>query len=164
MTRLLLATLLSAVTATSLIARIAHAETLALPTKPVLTLAAARIVVDAAEHDASRRGTPGVITVVDDGGNTLITERMDGATIASSLVAPGKARTAALFRAPSKNYENAIGSGRQAIMTAGLNMMSGGEPIIVNGQVIGAVGVSTSTAPNDDLIATTAARALDDTK
>ncbi|WP_347554203.1 heme-binding protein [Robbsia sp. KACC 23696] len=164
MTRLLLASLLCAATSTSLVSTSGHAETLNLPTKPILTLAAARIVVDAAERDATRRGTPGVIAVVDDGGNMLITERMDGATIASTLVAPGKARTAALFRAPSKNYENTIAGGRQAIMTAGLNMMSGGEPIVVNGQVVGAVGVSTATAPNDDLIATTAAHALDESK
>lgn len=72
MTRLLLATLLSVATATSLVSTMADAETPALPTKPVLTLAAARIVVDAAERDASRRGTPGVIAVVDDGGNSTL--------------------------------------------------------------------------------------------
>lgn len=133
----------------------------ALPMKPQLTLSAARVIADAAEHDALKRGTPGSIAVVDDGGNPLLLERMDDSSVAFSNIAMGKARTAAQFRAPSKNFENAINTGRQAAITSGMLMMSGGEPIVVDGQVVGAVGISTKVPANDDQIATVASHALD---
>ncbi|MBN3853686.1 MULTISPECIES: GlcG/HbpS family heme-binding protein [unclassified Paraburkholderia] len=131
-----------------------------LPTTHVLTLAAAHVIADEATSDATLRGTPGVVAVVDAGGHLILLERMDGVGAASSDIAAAKARTAALFKAPTKKLESAINGGRPAAITAGLTMMNGGEPIVVDGQVIGAVGVSTATPPNDAPIAERASQAL----
>ncbi|WP_310631267.1 heme-binding protein [Paraburkholderia sp.] len=131
-----------------------------LPTTHVLTLAAARIIANDATSDATLRGTPGAVAIVDAGGHLLLLERMDGASAAFADIATGKARTAALFKAPTKKLETAINGGRPAAITAGLTMMNGGEPIVFDGQVIGAIGVSTAVPPNDAPIAEQASQAL----
>src|SRR5258705_10196113 len=101
--------------------------------KKVLTLAAARKMVAAAEAEAERNHLAGVIAVVDDGGWPILIERMDHAAfIASVELAPGKARTAALFKKPSQALEDAINHGRAAAVTAqGFVEMQGGLPIVV---------------------------------
>jgi glc operon protein GlcG len=120
----------------------------------VLTLEIARKVVAAAEAEAARNHLAGVVAVVDDGGWPLI-ERMDHAAyLASVELAPGKARTAALFKKPSQALENAINHGRVAAVTAqGFTEMQGGLPIVVDGEVIGAVGASFDTPELDVQIA-----------
>jgi len=115
--------------------------------KKVLTLAAARKMVAAAEAAAEREHLAGVVAVVDDGGWPILIERMDHAAyVASVELAPGKARTAALFKKPSAALEDAIDHGRIAAVTArGFIEMKGGLPIVVDGEVIGAIGASFDT-------------------
>jgi glc operon protein GlcG len=122
--------------------------------KKVLTLAAARKMVTAAEAEAQRNKWPGVIAVVDDGGWPILIERMDHAAILAGVeLAPGKARAAALFRKPSQALEDAVNTGRIAATTAGFVEMKGALPIVVNGEVIGAIGVSADTPDHDVQIA-----------
>ena len=123
--------------------------------KKVLTLEIARKIVTAAESEATRQHLAGVVAVVDDGGWPILIERMDHATyLASVELAPGKARTAALFKKPSQALEEAINHGRIAAVTAqGFTEMQGGIPIAVDGEVIGAVGASFDTPEHDVEIA-----------
>jgi glc operon protein GlcG len=130
--------------------------------KKVLTLAAARKMVAAAEAEALRNNWAGVIAVVDDGGWPILIERMDNAALVAGVeLAPGKARTAALFKRPSQALEDAINNGRIAATTArGFVLMKGALPIIVDGQVIGAIGVSADTPDHDVQIAQAGLAAL----
>jgi glc operon protein GlcG len=132
--------------------------------KKVLTLAAARKMVAAAQAEAERNHWPGAIAVVDDGGWPILIERMDhAASIVGVELAPGKARTAALFKKPSQALEDAINNGRIAATTAlGFVEMQGGLPVIVDGEVIGAIGVSGDIKEHDALIAQAGLAALGD--
>jgi glc operon protein GlcG len=125
-----------------------------LPVKPVLTLEVAKKIVDAAEAEAIKRGATVVIAVVDDGGHLILLERLDDTQVASVEVAIGKARTAAIFRRPSKVFEDQVRDGRvAAIALPGATPLQGGLPIIVNGKVVGAIGVSGNTPQEDEDIA-----------
>jgi glc operon protein GlcG len=139
-----------------------HTALAQLAEKKVLTLAAARKMVAAAEAEAQRNNWAGVIAVVDDGGWPILIERMDNAAlVAGAELAPGKARTAALFRRPSQALEDAINNGRIAVATArGFVLMKGALPIIVDGQLIGAIGVSADTPDHDVQIAQAGLAAL----
>jgi glc operon protein GlcG len=130
--------------------------------KKVITLAAARAMVAAAEAEAARNHWAGVIAVVDDGGWPILIERMDHAAILAGVeLAPGKARTAALFKKPSQDLEDAINNGRIAATTArGFIEMQGALPVIVEGEVIGAIGVSADTKEHDAQIARAGLAAL----
>jgi glc operon protein GlcG len=130
--------------------------------KKVLTLDIARKIVAAAESEAARVHIAGVVAVVDDGGWPIVVERMDHAAyVASVELAPGKARTAALFKKPSQALEEAINHGRIAAVTAqGFIEMQGGLPIVVDGEVIGAVGASFDTPEHDVQIAQAGLAAL----
>jgi glc operon protein GlcG len=123
--------------------------------KKVLTLEIARKIVTTAESEAARNHLAGVVAVVDDGGWPILIERMDHAAyLASVELAPGKARTAALFKKPSAALEDAINHGRVAAVTAqGFTEMRGGLPIVVEGEVIGAIGASFDTPEHDEQIA-----------
>jgi len=123
--------------------------------KKVLTLAAAQKMVAAAQAEAERNHLAGVIAVVDDGGWPILVLRMDNsAYLASVELAPGKARTAALFKKPSEDLENAINHGRTAAVTArDFVQMQGGLPIVVDGQVVGGIGASFDTPAHDVQIA-----------
>jgi|SRR5580700_2169838 glc operon protein GlcG len=139
----------------------AFADTL--PSRPVLTLEAARTVLRAAEAKAKAEGWPCVISVVDGDGLPIILERMDDAAVPGGVVlAPGKARTAALFRRESGALEDAINSGkRPAAETArGFVLMRGGVPITVEGQIVGAIGVSADLPEHDEVIAKAGIAAL----
>jgi uncharacterized protein GlcG (DUF336 family) len=95
-----------------------------------------------------------VIAVVDDGGHLILLERLDDTQVASVEVAIGKARTAAIFRRPSKVFEDQVRDGRvAAIALPGATPLQGGLPIIVNGKVVGAIGVSGNTPQEDEDIA-----------
>lgn len=126
-----------------------------LPMRPVLTLEAARSIVHAAEAKARSEGWPCVIAVVDSDGLPILMERMDDAAVPAGVeLAPGKARTAALFRRPSGALEDAINGKRPAALSArGFVMMRGGVPISVKGQVVGAIGVSADIPDHDEAIA-----------
>ncbi len=131
-----------------------------LPTKRTLTLAAAKRIVVAAEAEAVKRGATVVIAVVDDGGHLLLLERLDDTQVASVDVAIGKARTAAIFRRPSKVFEDQIRDGRVAALAlTGATPLQGGVPILVEGKVVGAIGVSGNTPQEDEDIAKVGAAA-----
>jgi glc operon protein GlcG len=123
--------------------------------KKVLTLAAAQKIVAAAQAEAERNHLAGVIAVVDDGGWLILLLRMDNAAyVASVELAPGKARTAALFKKPSQALEDTINHGRVAAVTArDFIEMQGGLPIIIDSQVIGGIGASFDTPEHDVQIA-----------
>src|SRR5246500_3805350 len=114
-----------------------------LPTKKVLPLGMAKKLVAAAEAEAKKRGATVVIAVVDDGGRLILLERLDDTQVASVEVAIGKARTATIFRRPSKEFEDQVKNGRiAALALPGATPLQGGIPITVDGKVIGAIGAS----------------------
>jgi glc operon protein GlcG len=111
--------------------------------KRVLTLAAARAIASAAESEAKRLNTTGAIAVVDDGGSLLYLVRIDNTFPAAAAVASDKARTAATFRMPTRNLEDAVKNGRTSLVAVTqMTPLAGGVPIVIDGQVVGAVGVS----------------------
>jgi glc operon protein GlcG len=129
-----------------------------------LTLDGAKRVAAAAVEEARRLAAPsGSIAVVDDGGHLLYLERLDNTFPAAATVATEKARTAAQFRRPTSGFEDAIKGGRLALL--GVQVMTplqGGVPVLVNGQVVGAIGVSgAASAQQDDDIAKAAVAAWD---
>ena len=131
-------------------------------TKPYLSLADVKRVAAAAEAEALAHQWAVVIAVVDDGGHLLWLQRLDGAAPISSQIAPAKARTAALGRRESRLYEEMINQGRTSFLSApGLEgMLEGGVPILVEGQCVGAVGVSGVKSSEDAQIARAGIAAL----
>ena len=139
----------------------AHAEQSLTIEKKTLSLAAARKIVAAAEAEASSRGLGVVIVVVDDAGNIIELTRMDAAQVASVNVGIGKARTAAIYRRPSRDFEEQIKNGRVAALAlADATPLQGGVPILIEGRVAGAVGVSGDTPQADEEIAIAGAKAV----
>jgi glc operon protein GlcG len=133
-----------------------------------LTLEAARRVIDAAVAEARRNNVGGAIAVVDAGGHVVALERLDGTFAASAEISIGKARTAALFRRPTRFFENVINQGRTAMAALpslpDFTPLQGGVPIEVGGQVIGAIGISgAASAKQDEEIAVLAAAAVEPT-
>jgi len=132
-----------------------------LPAKRVLTLEAAKKIVAAAEAEAARRGATVVIAVVDDGGHLILLQRLDDTQVASVEVGIGKARTAAIFRRPSRVFEDQVRDGRVAALALpGATPLQGGVPILYEGKVIGAIGVSGNTPQEDEDIAKSGAAAF----
>jgi len=131
-------------------------------TKPYLSLADARTIAQAAETEAVRNQWAVTICVCDDGGHPLWLHRMDGCAPISSAIAPAKARTAALGRRPSKAYEDVINNGRYSFLSVPSleGMLEGGEPIIVDGVTVGAVGVSGVKSTEDAQVARAGVAAL----
>ena len=131
--------------------------------KKSLTLEGAKKVIAAAVAEAKSKNAPGgAIAVVDEGGNLVAVERLDNTFAAGANISIGKARTAALFKRPTKFFEDVINKGRTA-MTAlsDFTPLQGGIPIIVDGQIIGAVGVSgAASAQQDEDLAIAGANAL----
>jgi glc operon protein GlcG len=122
--------------------------------------AAKKIVTEAVKYAKANNAPGGAIAVVDNGGNLVYLERLDGTFAASSEVSIKKANTAALFKAASAKLETSINSGRQALITVGHTFLQGGIPIMVDGQVIGAIGVSgASSAQQDEEIAIAGSKA-----
>src|SRR6266699_429385 len=129
--------------------------------KKALTLEGAKKIAAAAAAEARRNNEGGVIAVVDDGGNLVYLERLDPTFPASAEIAIHKARTAALFQRPSKVLEDAISSGRTSLLKVAEAPLQGGEPIRVNGVIVGAIGVSgAASAARDEAIALVGAGAL----
>jgi glc operon protein GlcG len=111
--------------------------------KPVLVQSDVARVLEAARAEAVRNGWAVTLAVADDGGHLLALERLDGCAPVGAYVAAEKARTSALGRRESKGYEDMINNGRTAFLSAPLaGMLEGGVPIVVEGQVVGAIGVS----------------------
>ncbi|MCE4057260.1 GlcG/HbpS family heme-binding protein [Pseudomonas sp. Au-Pse12] len=133
----------------------------AIAQKAILTLDSAQRLLRAAQETAHAKGWPCAVVIVDDGGWPILGARMDDAPVVAGIeLAQGKARTSALFKRPSADLENAINGARPAALSAGLVMMKGAQPIIVDGQVIGAIGVSADTPAHDDEIALAALATL----
>jgi len=122
--------------------------------KPALGLADANRILEAARAEAERNGWAVAIAVVDDGGHPLALARLDGTAPVSSYMAMEKARTSALGRRESRLYEEMINGGRTAFISAPLvATLEGGVPVIIEGQVAGAVGVSGVKSDQDAQIA-----------
>jgi glc operon protein GlcG len=129
--------------------------------KPVLTEAELKRMLNAAADEAKRNAWPVAIAIVDDGGHLLSFLRLDDCAPISSAISIEKARAAALGRRESKAYEEMINNGRTAFLSAPLQgALEGGVPVIVDGQVIGAVGVSGVKAPQDAQVAAAGAQAV----
>jgi len=125
-----------------------------LPTKKVLTLDAAKQIAAAAHEEARKNHWTMAISIVDDGAHLLYLERMDGTQIASVIVAQDKAATAVRFKRPTKALEEVVAGGRLVAMKlAGATPIEGGLPIVVEGEVIGGIGVSGATSPEDGQVA-----------
>jgi uncharacterized protein GlcG (DUF336 family) len=131
-------------------------------TKPTLALSDLRAMAAAAEAEASQHGWAVTIAIVDDGGHLLWLQRLDGAAPISSEIAPAKARTAAVGRRESKVYEDMINQGRVSFLSAPTlsGMLEGGVPIVVDGQCVGAIGVSGVKSSEDAQIARAGIAAL----
>ena len=130
-------------------------------TKKVLTLEGALKAIAAATAEARKSNAGGVIAVVDDGGNLMALQRIDGTFAAGATISIGKARTAVLFKKPTKFFEDVIAKGRTAMVAVDFTPLQGGVPILVDGQVVGGIGVSgASSAQQDEEFAIAGANAL----
>lgn len=137
--------------------------------KKALTIEGAKKVIAGAVAYAKKNNAPGgVIAVVDEGGNLMALERLDGTFAAGANVSIGKARTAALFKRPTKVFEDTIKNGRTAMVAlsdAYFTPLQGGVPITIDGQIVGGVGVSgAASAQQDEEMATAGANVLAETK
>ncbi|OIR19820.1 hypothetical protein GALL_07040 [mine drainage metagenome] len=123
--------------------------------KNCLTLADAKIIASGCESEALERGWAVAIAIVDDGGHPMWLQRLDDAPLTSTDIAIGKARTAALGRRTSKAYEDMVSNGRVAVMSmpGDLTFLEGGEPVMIDGEVVGAVGVSGVKSAEDAQVA-----------
>ena len=127
----------------------------------MLTLEDATRMAAAAEAEAKSHEWKVVIAICDDGGHLLLLHRLDGVAPISSTIAPAKARAAALGKRETKLYEDMINHGRTAFLSAPLDgMIEGGVPIIVDGHIVGAIGVSGVKSSEDAQIATAGFAAL----
>lgn len=130
-------------------------------TKKTLTLEGAKTVAAAAVAEATKGHEGASIAVVDDGGNLMYLERLQPTFPMGATISTEKARTAALFQKPTKLLEDAIVGGRTPLLNVWSAPLNGGEPIVVDGQVVGAVGVSgASSAARDAAIAIAGAAAV----
>src|SRR5689334_16345219 len=121
-----------------------------LATKRALTLEIAKEISAAAEAEAVKNNWTMVIAIVDDGGRLMHLIRRDGTQYGSIEVAQDKARTAIAFRRPSKALEDAVAGGRNAILALnGATPIEGGIPIVVDGEMVGAIGVSGGSSAQD---------------
>ena len=130
--------------------------------KKALTLDGAKQVAAAAAAEAKRNHEGAVIAVVDDGGNLLYLERLDGTFAAGSTIAVGKARTSALFKKPTSAFEDIIKNGRTAMVALNdFTPLQGGVPLEAGGVVVGAIGVSgAANQQQDEAVANAGAAAL----
>lgn len=118
-------------------------------------------IAQAAAAEATRNAWGVTIAIVDAGGHLLWLQRLDGAPPISATIAPAKAQTAALGRRESKVYEDIVNQGRMAFLSVPLpGMLEGGVPIVVDGQVVGAVGVSGVKSHEDVQVARAGIAAL----
>jgi glc operon protein GlcG len=118
---------------------------------PALTQDGAKLAAEAIGAEAARRGVAPVVSTVDAGGALMYLHRPDEAQVASVEVTTDKARTAAIYRRPSKDFEDQASGGRpSALHLARAVPLQGGEPIVYAGEVIGAVGVSGATSADED--------------
>ena len=129
--------------------------------KAVLSQIEVSQILQAARSEAQQQGWAVAIAVVDDGGHPLALERLDGCAPIGAYIATEKARSAAIGRRETKGYEDMVNGGRTAFVSAPLiTSLEGGVPIVVEGQVVGAVGVSGVKAEQDAQVAKAGIAAL----
>src|SRR5258708_35963955 len=119
---------------------------------PPITLAAAKKALDAAEAEAKKNNWPMVLVVVDSGSRLVAFARMDTAQLGSIDIAMGKALTANNLRRPTKALQDLIGQGGanlRLLAAPGVTPLEGGVPIVADGKIIGAIGVSGATSEQD---------------
>ena len=137
------------------------AAAMAQTSQRTLSLDEVKSMVKAAEERAKKDNWNVVIAIVDAGGHLLYLQRMDGVQIASIEVAQKKAKAAAFYKRPTKVFEEGLKSGNQGLMLLpGVIASEGGVPILHDGKVIGAIGVSGVTSAEDGIIANAAVDAL----
>lgn len=119
----------------------------------VLMLDDVRQIAAAAEREAIACDWAVSIAICDAGGHALWLQRMDGAPLMSAMVAPEKARTCVLSGKPSKAFEDMVNNGRYAALAMPVVPLEGGEPIMIDGVIVGAVGVSGVKAGEDAQVA-----------
>ena len=131
------------------------------PYGPAVTLPQAERILDSARAEAARRSFTMSFAVVDPAGELVSFERIDGTQNASTEVAQAKARSAARFRRSTKVWSDSLAAGRTAVVTLpGVIAIEGGVPILSNGRVIGALGVSGGTSEEDGQVAAVGLAAL----
>jgi glc operon protein GlcG len=135
---------------------------LTLPTRKALTLEAARVALAASEAEALKNGWRVVIAVVDEGGHPILFARLDGAQWSSISTAVEKARAATAWKRPTRLLEESVNNGRTAFLSIsqGMALLQGGVPIEIDGQVLGAIGVSGVKAADDEVVALAGVHAL----
>jgi uncharacterized protein GlcG (DUF336 family) len=119
---------------------------------PPITLDQAKKAMAAAEAKAKQNKWNVAISIVDSGGHAVMLQRLDGAQLASIRIAEGKARTAVEFRRPTKALEDVIAGGAAGLRyftVRDVNLMEGGVPIVVDGKIVGGIGVSGVDSRND---------------
>lgn len=131
------------------------------PYGPQITLEIARKVAAAAEGEAKKNSWRMAIAIVDNHGTLVFYQMLDDTQIGSANIAVEKARTSAMFRRPSKTFEDNVAGGRNAILgLPGVTPVEGGVPIIVGGKQIGAIGVSGASSAQDGIVAKAGVDAL----
>jgi len=130
-------------------------------TKPVLTQAEVTRILNAARAEAAHHQWAVTIAITDDCGHLLALERLDGCPPSAAYISVEKARTAALGRRHTKSYEDMINNGRTAFLSAPFHgMLEGGVPVLADGQVVGAVGVSGVKSEQDAQVANVGAASV----
>jgi glc operon protein GlcG len=126
-----------------------------LKNRKYLTLSDAKIIAAACENEALHQNWAVTIAIADDGGHLLWLQRLDGAPLISMNIATGKAHTSAMGRRPSKSFADRIAGGETSVlsMPGGLTFLEGGEPIMIDGECVGAVGVSGVRSEEDARVA-----------
>ena len=133
-----------------------------LPTKPVLTLAVARRMVDASVSHARELGLALSIAVIDDGGHLLAFARMDGIHVGTVDVSMAKARTAVLFKKPTAAFGEGLAGGALGILAMpAIIPFEGGIPLLVEGHLVGAIGASGSSPDKDGAVSAAGVQALE---
>ena len=141
----------------------AGAQQPATPAAPAAPAAAPPAAAPAAEAEARKNNWNVMIVVLDSGGHTVMSQRLDGTQYASIRIAAGKARTALEFKRPTKALDDTIaagGGGLRLLSVGGVTAIEGGIPIVVDGKIIGSIGVSGVTAQQDAQIARAGAEAV----
>ncbi len=118
--------------------------------KMMLTLSTAKKVAEAAEHFASGKSWSVVVAITDDGGNLVYLQRMDNAPAGSLKVAQEKAHTSVMFKAPTTVFESALASGLTSLLKLDILAFGGGLPLVADGTIVGAIGVSGCAMSSED--------------
>ncbi|MBZ5675860.1 MAG: heme-binding protein [Acidobacteriia bacterium] len=130
--------------------------------KKALTLSVAKRIAAAAEQEAAKNNWNIFIAIVDDGGNLMFLERMDDSQLASQEVSIAKARSALLFKRPTKALEDSVSGGRMVVMAlANAVPVEGGLPLMAYGKIVGAIGISGVSSAQDGIIAKAGADELE---